>query len=27
MVHYGEYSIADMKHHLASKGIKVRERW
>jgi cyclase len=27
MVHYGEYSIADMKRHLVSKGIKVRERW
>ena len=27
MVHYGEYSIAGMKAHLAAKGIKVRERW
>jgi cyclase len=27
MVHYGEYTIAGMKQHLAGRGIKVRERW
>jgi cyclase len=27
MVHYGEYTIAGMKAHLAAQGIKVRQRW
>jgi cyclase len=27
MVHYGEYTIAQMKDYLAGRGVKVRERW
>ncbi len=27
MVHYGEYTCAGLKQHLAGRGIKVRERW
>jgi cyclase len=27
MVHYNEYTIAQMKTYLASRGVKVRERW
>ena len=27
MVHYGEYTIGQMKEHLASRGVKVRQKW
>lgn len=27
IVHYGEYSIADLKEYMAQKGVKVRQRW
>jgi cyclase len=27
MVHYGDYSIAEIKRHLAARGVSVRERY
>ncbi|MEN9579475.1 MAG: imidazole glycerol phosphate synthase subunit HisF [Pseudomonadota bacterium] len=27
MVHYGDYTVQDLKSHLASRGVKVRQRY
>ncbi len=27
IVHYGEYTVADLKNHMADKGVKVRQIW
>jgi cyclase len=27
IVHYGEYTVTDLKNYMAAKGVKVRQVW